>query len=76
MSGQYISSKLIKNVQSGGKNVTIEYVEKTSSRIRLSGFPLQSVQEDLVKVAQSNASEFKADTVKITMKYVFKFLSF
>lgn len=70
MSGRYISGKLTKSVQSGGKNVAIEYVEKTSSWIRPSGFPSQSVQEDFVKVAQNNASKFKVDTVKIAMKHV------
>ena len=72
MSGRYISGKLIKSVQSGGKNVAIEYVEKTSSWIRPSGFPSHSVQDDFVKVAQNNVSKFKAGTVKIAMKYVFE----
>jgi hypothetical protein len=72
MSGRYISGKLIKSVQSGGKNVAIEYVEKTSSWIRPSGFPSRSVQDDFVKVAQNNLSKFKAGTVKIAMKYVFE----
>ena len=72
MSGRYISGKLIKSVQSGGKNVAIEYVEKTSSWIRPSSFPSQSVQDDFVKVAQKSVSEFKAGTIKIAMKYVFE----
>ena len=72
MSGRYISSKLIKSVQLSGKNVAIEYVEKTSAWTRPSGFPSLSVQDDFVKVAQNNVSKFKEGTVKIAMKCVFE----
>lgn len=72
MSGRYVSSQLIKSVQSGGKTVAVEYVEKTTSWIRPSDFPSQSVKDDFVKVAQNNVSKFKAGTIKIAMKCVLR----
>ncbi|KAE9970055.1 hypothetical protein BLS_005101 [Venturia inaequalis] len=65
---RYVSSQFIKTITAGAKTVTVEYVDRTTSWTRPSGFPTSSVKEEFAKVAVENAASLKPETVKVAMK--------
>ncbi|PYI08834.1 hypothetical protein BO78DRAFT_416432 [Aspergillus sclerotiicarbonarius CBS 121057] len=68
MATRFVSSQLIQTIQKGGKKIAVEFVDKTTTWIRPSGFPATSVQSEFVQVVEENIESLKATTSIVAMK--------
>lgn len=68
MGARYVSSHLIQIIEGGGKAIAVEFVDRTTHRVRPSNFPVASVQNDFVEAVRQNVNILQQGTAIVAMK--------